>query len=184
MLLCGSFQNQVIRIINMLRFDEKLLSRAKNSSSGKALDMEAEFTTQSQLEVHEDVQPKDHKESENDPNVGSCLEETELVMKKRDWKRTREIYDRSKQYIFVAATLPDNGKRTAGGELKRLFPDAKWVSGHYLHRHNPRCLANFCAKSIVFFCGVYVYVCSSPPFKEKASSLKFKCSFFDNFTYD
>ena len=31
LLLCGSFQNQVIRLINMLRFDEKLLSRSKAS---------------------------------------------------------------------------------------------------------------------------------------------------------
>ncbi|KAC9787237.1 hypothetical protein E3N88_45258 [Mikania micrantha] len=40
--------------------------------------------------------------------------------------------------LLCGTTLPDNGKRTAGGELKRLFPDATWVSGHYLHRHNPR----------------------------------------------
>ncbi|KAL8241608.1 hypothetical protein R6Q59_011910 [Mikania micrantha] len=102
MLLCGSFQNQVIRLINMFRFDEKLLSRAKNSTQSHTL-----------------------QQTVDEPN-------------KRDWKRTREIYERTKQYIFVAATLPDNGKRTAGGELKRLFPDATWVSGHYLHRHNPR----------------------------------------------
>ncbi|CAH1434082.1 unnamed protein product [Lactuca virosa] len=103
MLLCGSFQNQVIRLINMFRFDEKLLSRAKNSSPEKPLDIESESN-----------------------------------MLFEDWKRYREIYERSKQYIFVAATLPENGKRTAGGELKRLFPEATWVSGHYLHRHNPR----------------------------------------------
>lgn len=153
MLLCGSFQNQVIRLINMFRFDEKLVSRAKRASADKPLDMESESTMQSELEDHEDMQansiPEDYEEreesireddeeSEDDTDFGNSLEETEPVVKKRDWKRTREIYDRSKQYIFVAATLPENGKRTAGGELKRLFPDAKWVSGHYLHRHNPR----------------------------------------------
>ena len=57
---------------------------------------------------------------------------------RRGWRRVREYYTRSKQYIFVAATLPVNGKRTAGGVLKRMFPDASWVSGVYLHRHNPR----------------------------------------------
>ena len=50
-----------------------------------------------------------------------------VIVKKRDCRRTREIYERSKQYIFVAATLPENGKKTAGGELKRLFQEAKWV---------------------------------------------------------
>ncbi|KVI05635.1 DNA/RNA helicase, DEAD/DEAH box type, N-terminal [Cynara cardunculus var. scolymus] len=153
MLLCGSFQNQVIRLINMFRFDEKLLSRAKNSTSEKPLDMESESTIQIELDDHEVTQtnsipedyedseeslPEDDEESEDETDVGNSLEETEPVMKKRDWKRTREIYERTKQYIFIAATLPENGKRTAGGELKRLFPDAKWVSGHYLHRHNPR----------------------------------------------
>ncbi|KAI3733561.1 hypothetical protein L6452_13004 [Arctium lappa] len=141
MLLCGSFQNQVIRLINMFRFDEKLLSRAKNSPGEKPLDMESESTMQTELEDHEDMQnsiPEDDEESEDETDVGNLLEETQPVMKKRDWRRTREIYERSKQYIFIAATLPENGKRTAGGELKRLFPDAKWVSGHYLHRHNPR----------------------------------------------
>lgn len=143
MLLCGSFQNQVIRLINMFRFDEKLLSRAKNSPAEKPLDMESESTLQSELEDHEDMETNsinedDDEESEDETDIGNSLEETEPVMKKRDWKRAREVYERSKQYIFIAATLPENGKRTAGGELKRLFPDAKWVSGHYLHRHNPR----------------------------------------------
>ena len=147
MLLCGSFQNQVIRLINMFRFDEKLLSRAKNAPTENPLDTETESTLQSEFEDHEDTEtnsvPKDYADiedsiPEDDPDVGNLLDETEQVTKKRDWRRTREIYEHSKQYIFVAATLPENGKRTAGGELKRLFPDAKWVSGHYLHRHNPR----------------------------------------------
>lgn len=129
MLLCGSFQNQVIRLINMFRFDEKVLSRAKNSPAEKPLN----------IEEHEDLELNSIPEEDEESDV----EESEAVIKKRDWKRTREIYERSKQYIFVAATLPENGKRTAGGELKRLFPDATWVSGHYLHRHNPRYLS-FC----------------------------------------
>ncbi|PWA46733.1 DNA/RNA helicase, DEAD/DEAH box type, N-terminal [Artemisia annua] len=137
MLLCGSFQNQVIRLINMFRFDEKVLSRSKNSPSEKLVDME------SVLENNEDIEADsivaDDEESEDETDVGKSLEEAEpVIVKKRDWRRAREIYERSKQYIFVAATLPENGKRTAGGELKRLFPEAKWVSGLYLHRHNPR----------------------------------------------
>ncbi|KAI3696527.1 hypothetical protein L1987_79545 [Smallanthus sonchifolius] len=142
MLLCGSFQNQVIRLINMFRFDEKLLSRAKNSPADKSLDTESESSIQVELEDHEDME--DDEEGEDKTDYGNSLEESEpVILKKRDWKRTREIYERSKQYIFVAATLPENGKRTAGGELKRLFPDATWVSGLYLHRHNPRLEQNW-----------------------------------------
>lgn len=137
MLLCGSFQNQVIRLIHMFRFDEKLLSRAKNSPPQTPLDMESESNKLFELEDHEDMEANSiHEHDEQDKDETS--KETEPIPKKRDWKRYREIYERSKQYIFVAATLPENGKRTAGGELKRLFPDATWVSGHYLHRHNPR----------------------------------------------
>jgi len=59
-------------------------------------------------------------------------------VKQRDWRRVRKTYERSKQYVFVAATLPVNGKKTAGGILKYMFPDAEWVCGNYLHCHNPR----------------------------------------------
>ncbi|XP_071732450.1 DEAD-box ATP-dependent RNA helicase 22-like [Rutidosis leptorrhynchoides] len=154
MLLCGSFQNQVIRLINMFRFDEKVLSRAKNSPGDKPLmDMESAESSLMQIELEDDEDthtnsiPEDDEESDNDdehsleesqPDKHNLKESQPVTMKKRDWKRAREIYERSKQYIFVAATLPENGKRTAGGELKRLFPDATWVSGLYLHRHNPR----------------------------------------------
>ncbi|KAL4574126.1 hypothetical protein LXL04_020951 [Taraxacum kok-saghyz] len=143
MLLCGSFQNQVIRLINMFRFDEKLLSRAKNASPEKPLDLEMESSMLFEVGVHdEDMEPSSisiHEGDEDDGNGNSLKEaERQPFVRKRDWRRAREIYERSKQYIFVAATLPENGKRTAGGELKRLFPEATWVSGHYLHRHNPR----------------------------------------------
>jgi hypothetical protein len=43
MLLCGSFENQVIRLIHMLRFDEKLLSRAKDSGKEVSLMSDDEY---------------------------------------------------------------------------------------------------------------------------------------------
>lgn len=139
MLLCGSFQNQVVRLINMLRFDEKQLSRSKNS--------EAEMSTTSDLDEFRDLKAdygegEDEDEDEDDDTeVGedsANLEADTKGLKRKDWRRVRKIYERSKQYIFVAATLPENGKRTAGGVLKRMFPDATWVSGNYLHQHSPR----------------------------------------------
>ncbi|KAJ8547801.1 hypothetical protein K7X08_021037 [Anisodus acutangulus] len=139
MLLCGSFQNQVLQLINMLRFDEKQLSRSKNS--------EAEMSSSSELDEFRDLKA-DYGEDEDDDGdedenteVGeesANLEAETKGLKRRDWRRVRKIYERSKQYIFVAATLPENGKRTAGGVLKRMFPDATWVSGNYLHQHSPR----------------------------------------------
>ncbi|KAL2510202.1 DEAD-box ATP-dependent RNA helicase 22 [Forsythia ovata] len=140
LLLCGSFQNQVIRLINMLRFDEKQLSRMRNAGSGeqdlssvalKVSDTEDEDYPQTDSNVEEDEDTDDNSDVEN-------IETKSEVINRKDWRRVRKIYERSKQYIFVAATLPVNGKKTAGGVLKRMFPDANWVSGNYLHCHNPR----------------------------------------------
>ncbi|XP_047048177.1 DEAD-box ATP-dependent RNA helicase 22-like [Lolium rigidum] len=138
MLLCGSFENQVIRLIHMLRFDEKLLSRAEDS--GK------EVLPEGSDEYHEDsgsesAEFSDVDEENDDGHVqdGSVKPvENAHVGGRKDWRRVRKVYKRSKQYIFVAATLPQSGKKTAGGVLKRMFPSAVWVSGAYLHRHNPR----------------------------------------------
>lgn len=137
MLLCGSFENQVIRLIHMLRFDEKLLSRAQDS--GK------EVSPVSDDEYHEDSDSESAElsgfdEENEDDLVQDRPEKAENspVGARKDWRRVRKIYKRSKQYVFVAATLPQSGKKTAGGVLKRMFPDAVWVSGTYLHRHNPR----------------------------------------------
>ncbi|KAK6160144.1 hypothetical protein DH2020_003525 [Rehmannia glutinosa] len=137
LLLCGSFQNQVIRLINMLRFDEKQLSRLQ-SADARAQDTSSFAMSASDTE--EDLQADlnlEEVEDTDDTFVEDSESESE-VRNKRDWRRVRKIYARSKQYIFVAATLPLNGKRTAGGTLKRMFPDANWVSGNYLHRQNPR----------------------------------------------
>lgn len=138
MLLCGSFENQVIRLIHMLRFDEKLLSRAEDS--GK------EVLPEGSDEYHEDsgsesAEFSDVDEENDDGHVqdGSVKPvENAHVGGRKDWRRVRKVYKRSKQYVFVAATLPQSGKKTAGGVLKRMFPSAVWVSGAYLHRHNPR----------------------------------------------
>ncbi|KAL1550911.1 DEAD-box ATP-dependent RNA helicase 22-like [Salvia divinorum] len=137
LLLCGSFQNQVIRLINMLRFDEKQLSRFKDADAGvqdplsvpvDASDTEEDFPEDFDLEEAADGDEKSIDEPTTEPRKRTW----------KDWMRVRKIYARSKQYIFVAATLPLNGKRTAGGTLKRMFPDANWVNGSYLHHHNPR----------------------------------------------
>lgn len=128
----------------MLRFDEKQLSRLQSADAGAedatSFSIRASYT-------EEDAQVDFIVEEFEDTDENTSAEDSETESKgrnRRDWRRVRKIYDRSKQYIFVAATLPLNGKRTAGGTLKRIFPDASWVSGNYLHRQNPR----FCLSSL------------------------------------
>lgn len=146
MLLNGSFQNQVIRLINMLRFDEKQLSQMNKSGAEKLMEITNDSLSNSDLEDEQYLQNDDtaereeNSESDVDVDVGDLTEETKSgSIQKKDWRRGRKSYERSKQYIFVAATLPVNGKKTAGAVLKHMFPDAIWVSGNYLHCHNPRC---------------------------------------------
>ncbi|KAK6931106.1 Helicase, C-terminal [Dillenia turbinata] len=137
MLLCGSFQNQVIRLIHMLRFDEKLLSCSQLSYSDS--DSPEELHNDDVKHLQNDITLEDHADVEDDVQAEDLSEESDSgSSKNKDWRRVRKYYNRSKQYIFVAATLPANGKKTAGGVLKRMFHDAKWVSGNYLHCHSPR----------------------------------------------
>ncbi|XAR65020.1 RNA helicase [Bertholletia excelsa] len=140
MLLCGSFQNQVIRLINMLRFDEKLLSRMKTSANDEQVnsysDSLVDIVLQNDQNLQTDKVLLEDEDTDNASDVEDLTggaESESRSTKKKDWRRVRKTYERSKQYIFVAATLPVNGKKTAGGVLKRMFPDASWVSGHYLH---------------------------------------------------
>lgn len=168
MLLCGGFQNQVIRLINMLRFDEKQLSRANKSAvevpQGIGSDSLERFSSEdvegqqeSVLEEDEEDQQESVSEEEEDFvaefEVEDIKEEIEAgSIDRKDWRRVRKNYERSKQYIFVAATLPVNGKKTAGAMLKRMFPDANWISGTYLHCHNPRCHVQLCLLVVVHIC--------------------------------
>lgn len=138
MLLCGSFQNKVIRLINLLRYDEKLLSQAKESVGDLPLKSESSLSLHDALDG-EDELLIEATSDEHDDDTEDMVD----INKRKDWRRVRKSYKRSKQYVFVAATLPVNGRKTAGGILKHMFPAAEWVSGNYLHCHNPRCLIIF-----------------------------------------
>lgn len=135
----------------MLRFDEKQLSRLEASDAGNPSASDQNFQEASDGEDEEDLASDGEdaedlavdsilESNENIENNGNfeVLESKEQLVRRKDWKRVRKHYKRSKQYIFVAATLPINGKKTAGGVLKQLFPDACWFNGNYVHRHNPR----------------------------------------------
>ena len=145
MLLCGSFQNKVIRLINLLRFDEKVLSRSKKSVAEFSMQKESSLSSEDAFEGEEELQTEatlEEDDTDKEDDIVDINNECTSV-KQRDWRRVRKTYERSKQYVFVAATLPVNGKKTAGGVLKYMFPHAEWVCGNYLHCHNPR---------FIFFC--------------------------------
>ena len=127
---------RLIRLINMLSFDEKQVSRLAPSTFGKP---HTESLAQFDLENEDDA---DFEED------GSICDEEELEYLddttqiptvdngagpdiKKGWRRVRKIYSRSKQYIFIAAILPVNGKKTAGGLLKHMFPDAVGLAGAF-----------------------------------------------------
>jgi hypothetical protein len=44
------------------------------------------------------------------------------------WKR---------QYLFVAATMPNITFSDAGSEIARMFPGAEWLSSGMLHHNKP-----------------------------------------------
>lgn len=161
MLLCGSFQNKVIRLINLLRYDEKLLSQSKTSVAELPLKLESPLSSHDNaleadaLEGEEEFPTEASSGEEDDDNkdIASINKEAESAkQRRREWRRARKIFERSKQYVFVAATLPVNGKKTAGALLKHMFPDAEWVSGNYLHCHNPRCFTFPLLLLIIYQC--------------------------------
>ena len=39
-----------------------------------------------------------------------------------------------RQYIFVAATLPSEGKKSTATSLQKKFPDLVWLAGNRLHQ--------------------------------------------------
>lgn len=149
MLLSGGFENQVMRLLNMFRLEEKQLSK---SESGRGTIERVDFRPWTDFEptepTAEDVD--DAKDKEENPDSHDEDEEADSSddeadgksntkqSKHKDWLRSRKVYTRSKQYIFAAATLPENGKKTPGAVLKRILPDAKYVNGLFLHRQNPK----------------------------------------------
>ncbi|MCO5550243.1 hypothetical protein L7F22_003726 [Adiantum nelumboides] len=150
MLLSGGFENQIMRLLNMFRLEEKQLSKAQSSTNiTEVVDLRPWTDFEPTEPSPEDVvasESEDEKslvaDTEGEEVESSDDESDEKARTKRnrhrDWLRSRKVYTRSKQYIFAAATLPENGRKTPGAVLKRLLPDAKWANGLFLHRRNPK----------------------------------------------
>ncbi len=157
MLLSGGFENHVMRLIHMFRLKEKQIAKsAASESTSESGDFRpwteferAETTAEDASDAEDNL---DDESDEDEEEESSGLNEGEANikredMRKKDWQRSRKLYTRSKQYIFAAATLPDLGRKSPGAVLKKLMPEAKWVSGNFLHHRNPRSI-----KSIFSLC--------------------------------
>ncbi|KAH9544931.1 hypothetical protein CY35_12G021000 [Sphagnum magellanicum] len=158
MLLGGAFIRQVGRLIDMFRLEEKQLSRDWELEKVQGIGSTKEFQPWTDFQPTEDAEvdtgSSDSEEEEvsnwSDPVDDEPItseESSELpqssgrqaeMERRGDWLKARKAYKRSKQYVFVAATLPQAGKRTPGAVLRQKFPEASWVNGHLLHCHNPR----------------------------------------------
>lgn len=52
-----------------------------------------------------------------------------MCIRRRTWTR---------QYIFVAATMPAGEGKSVAGDLSRMMPDLQWLTGQSLHEVQPR----------------------------------------------
>ncbi|KAJ8752603.1 hypothetical protein K2173_005492 [Erythroxylum novogranatense] len=126
MLLCGSFQNQVILLIHMLHYDEKQLSLTNKSVSGGSLACDSNLFVRDGLEnmgdeTESDSVCEDDEDFKADVEIEDLKEEKDPgSIGRKDWRRVRKTYERSKQYIFLEATLPVNGKKAAGADENAL----------------------------------------------------------------
>ncbi|CAN0925631.1 DEAD-box ATP-dependent RNA helicase 22 [Linum grandiflorum] len=121
----------------MFRFDEKNLCWTSQSPAAAAEVVEdSESLPEDALEDDEGEARDDLAMADEEEDLKSIAEEDEVVeeaaaheagsIQKRGWRRVKRVYDRSKQYIFVAATLPVNGKKTAGAVLKWKL-ERRWI---------------------------------------------------------
>ncbi|XP_024528467.1 DEAD-box ATP-dependent RNA helicase 22 [Selaginella moellendorffii] len=163
MLLSGGFERQVIqRLIPLLRLAEKKLaaeekaiqkpgseqkkeetkpwtdfepSKEEEFESDGDSDMEKEIASEWK-EAAADIDSETATDCTPGPTESGGDEKGDDTTKKKR-KTYRKKYKRSKQYIFVAATLPVVGKKTPAIMLSYQFPDATWVNGDFLHRQIP-----------------------------------------------
>lgn len=151
MLLGGGFVRPVGRLIDLFRLEEKRLFRSLQMANAESVKLECGLGAWTEAE--KDDAPEDTEEEEVDEedtlvdeSNNSILFEQRVaplsglnasMQRRTDFLRAQREYTRSKQYIFVAATVPQAGKSSPGAVLKQKFPAASWVHGNNLHRHNP-----------------------------------------------
>lgn len=154
LMLTGSFSRDTFRLLGLLKAEEKAQhKREKELEVREKVEKEQSlpWTHFSQENADDEGNQNEEDESwlESELEEGSSessLENSGEIRKLTNKERFREFlrlkkeYRRSKRYIFVAATLPEVGKKSAGEELKKLFPEAVWIKGRQLHHTNAKCV--------------------------------------------
>ncbi|KAL3682843.1 hypothetical protein R1sor_000865 [Riccia sorocarpa] len=149
MLISGGFARDLDQLIGLFREEERRLAKLYQFGPEIAqgsFEPWTQFPAQEENVDEEDISEDERGEpciSEEEAEPSSTTpqateDQSSANAGTRIYWQSRKRYKRSKQYIFVAATLPDNGKRTPGALLKRIFPEAVWIQGSLLHCHSPR----------------------------------------------
>ncbi|BBN15746.1 hypothetical protein MPTK1_7g00430 [Marchantia polymorpha subsp. ruderalis] len=149
MLLSGGFARDLDHLLSLFRLEERQLAKIYQFGpviSQQKLEPWTEFRGQevdasdgdSSEDEEEDIRAIDEDSVLTPEHSESRIDQSSVNEDSRSYWQSKRTFKRSKQYIFVAATLPDNGKKTPGALLKRIFPEAQWVNGSLLHCHSPR----------------------------------------------
>lgn len=73
------------------------------------------------------------QESASDKARDPELEEVPGVWASLGGETAQDLSYKKRQFLFVGATIPQNGKKTVGAILKQWYPNATWVEGNKLH---------------------------------------------------
>jgi hypothetical protein len=121
MLLGGSFGKQIEQILEMLRTGDRQRA-ARRACEEIGVDLEAYWTLPRHLRKAAQLQGGKGLVEEG---VEDFLKVSVNLQESSTWLR---------QYAFVAATIPSEGKETIGARIKRDYPEAIWLSSDGVHK--------------------------------------------------
>lgn len=121
MLLGGSFGKQIEQIMEMLRTGDRRRA-AQRACEEIGIDLETYWNLPRHLRKAAQLQGGKGLVEEG---VEEILKVAVALQKSSTWLR---------QYAFVAATIPSEGKETIGARIKRDYPEASWLSSNGVHR--------------------------------------------------
>lgn len=138
LLLSGGFEQQVGKILDAMQQGDK-----ERKAQGVSQELGIAVETFQGLQRHIkaaayaggvqgmlDAGYTKPAEQQREPNEDDILEETSTSG--RDAVPADRQFQR--QYIFVAATLPSEGKKSTAQDLKNRFPELVWLAGNRLHQ--------------------------------------------------
>ena len=136
-LLSGGYLRPVRGAFDVLYREEKLAALGLTVPMGESLEGESEWAGDAARPKdggdrawsadHDDINVVAKRKGKSQMGKGAALGgKGEVgVGEGRDFRR---------QYIFAAATVMSNGKKTPGAMIRHGFPDARWIEGRRLHK--------------------------------------------------